>query len=1007
MPDNIERTIFKLELDGSAYVEGADKVTASTNKLSQAQEAANKKLKELEAEQANYKKQLQDIDVIIKENEKETIDLTKKLNDLKAAEKGTSAEAKNLQTQLRGISTNTKEFKIEAAALKTNLTNTTQAIATQRKEITALTPATGGAGKAISSLYSGLRTLANIIPGLGISGMLLLIGGPLVDAITTWIESMEGANDQLKLLKLNQENANEVMEAASKSAGKQITDLKILYQTATDTNASIEERRKAVKALQQEFPDYFGNIKVETILNGEAKKSYDELAKAILATARATAAKAKIDELEAKRLDIQFQKQKIINATNQEIAKAKDTTETTVIAGGFGTTTSVQTKEEQIALIKARRDAAIATQESNDKLLQAQEDFLIKFAGLTNIANVIEEDDAKKFKDKKDKQVKTIENIYEQELQKLKADIAKLTSTSFTTEASITKAIEEDFKVRDDAFEKAFKNKQLTAQQLASLQGYLKNLQDLTLKAQLKSFRETKQAYLQAISDEITSLQVEESAKRIQTIQDSFERERQTILSETEKTETALIQRRDKSINDILKNAPRSGLSSEEVQVQIDKIKQSYTKLLDDLEIIKNQRLQQLSFETFEAITEDTKRALDAENLGISQGSLVRIKAESDLFQQGKISFAQYQKALTEIAKSEAQERFNVEVAFLRQEIKIRQDKLALDKDLTDVQITRLRDEIRKLEQQLADAEKGNIIATNAGDKKKKTDSITAYADAIGKVISSVIQFWQSANEAEQKALDRSISLQETRVAAAQKIADRGNAQYLRSEVDRLNELNVARENAARKQLGIDAALQASQILVGITGAISKIATPGIGAAETIAEIAIIIGALATGYGLVKSLQGNQPRLYKGTKYLKRDGEPSGIDTIPVRLTEGEAVISRDTNREYSDTVAAVYDKTVPASDLNDFVRSYHKIKPVPQPNYERIKEVAELKMSQDGKMSIVLAEQNNLLKENTELQKQTLKAIKAIGISVNMDKNGFALSFLEAAKQHEINKKL
>src|SRR5688572_16318510 len=46
MADEIQRTIYKLEIDDSAYIKGVDSLTASTQKFSQAQDAANKKLAE-------------------------------------------------------------------------------------------------------------------------------------------------------------------------------------------------------------------------------------------------------------------------------------------------------------------------------------------------------------------------------------------------------------------------------------------------------------------------------------------------------------------------------------------------------------------------------------------------------------------------------------------------------------------------------------------------------------------------------------------------------------------------------------------------------------------------------------------------------------------------------------------------------------------------------------------------------------------------------------------------
>lgn len=1011
MADTIERTIYRLELDGSAYIEGADKLSNSTNKLSQAQEAANKKLAELQKQHSSYKKTLQETTDVLKANEKETLELTKKLNDLKAAGKGASAEANRLKAELRGLSVNTKEFRSEANELKTRLLDTNNQLKAQTKIVKEAEVAQKGFASGITKAYSGLRILANIIPGVGIAGLVGLIAGPLVDAFQSWYDSMEDTNNALKLLKANQENLNEVMANADKAAGKQIIDLKILYQAATDVNLSMDDRLKAVRALRQEFPDYFKDVKTETILNGEAKSAYDALAASILSTARATATKGKLDDLEAQRLDIAFKKQQIrADAAKQKTDVLKKNVNKALATDEFGNAVSVLSPQEQARDIQQQADNNLALEDQKDKLLASQEDFLIKFAGLANIAKTIEDEDNKKFKDKKDKQTKEIVNIYEQELQKLKADIAKLDEKGFSDEATITKAVDEDFKKRSLAFEKAFRNKQLTAPQLESLKVYLKNLQDLTLQTQLKGFREARAQYLAAINDEIVAVQSEESLKRIAAIQDSFERDRQTINTEADKTTKALEAKRDKQISDITKNAAKHGLTPADVAPLIEQIKDNYSKLLDDLQVIKAQKLQQLSFDTFEKLSEDAKRTLDQRNLDVSTLANIEIKQQTELFLQGKINYKKYQEELTRIAKEESEKRVQNEINKLRIEINRRESELRNNRALTEPQQQQLLDEIRSSEAQLNTLERGQDISSskdksaNAGESR--LDRIAKYAQAIGQVANSVVQFWQDANEAEEKALDRSISLQEKRVAAAQRIADRGNAQYLKQEEDRLTELNVKRENAARKELGINAALTASQALVAFITAIAQGAKVG-GALGALIDAAAIIALIGTGFSIVKNLQDNQPKLAKGTKYLKREGHPSGTDTIPVMANEGEAVIPTDKNKAYHPTVAAIYDGTIPAEHLNQFVNHYHKIKAVPQPNYERIKDAAELKIGHDGRMSVLLVEQNKKLEENNDLQRQVLRAMKTRNVSAKIDRDGIAIAVNEYVEQLERDKRL
>jgi DNA repair exonuclease SbcCD ATPase subunit len=110
MPDTIERTIYKLEIDDSGYIRGIESLAASTAKFTQAQEAANKTLqtnevalkintdrlarakKDLEdytGTNARYRKQLEND---VKSAERDQAKLTELVNNNRIAyEKATKA----------------------------------------------------------------------------------------------------------------------------------------------------------------------------------------------------------------------------------------------------------------------------------------------------------------------------------------------------------------------------------------------------------------------------------------------------------------------------------------------------------------------------------------------------------------------------------------------------------------------------------------------------------------------------------------------------------------------------------------------------------------------------------------------------------------------------------------------------------------------------------------------------------------------------------------------------
>jgi hypothetical protein len=89
----------------------------------------------------------------------------------------------------------------------------------------------------------------------------------------------------------------------------------VLYRTATNLNLSYAQRQKAVDQLQKQYPSYFANIDDEVIKNGQAKKSYDELKDAIIASSRAKAIEAELQKRASERLEKELElQQRIVDA---------------------------------------------------------------------------------------------------------------------------------------------------------------------------------------------------------------------------------------------------------------------------------------------------------------------------------------------------------------------------------------------------------------------------------------------------------------------------------------------------------------------------------------------------------------------------------------------------------------------------------------------------------------------------------------------------------------------
>jgi hypothetical protein len=300
-----------------------------------------------------------------------------------------------LETQLRNLALaqqqETKAAQDSAIAFEemTVASNNTSAGATRfQAAITRATDPLSVAAREVNNLSRRFISLASLFV---ITEIPAAIAG-----IIDYISSLNKTGDAAQQTAANLSALNDVMDDANKKAGEQTADLNILYQTATDVTLSTKDRTAAVLELQKTFPDYFKNISQETILNGGAKAQYELLTASILKNAEAKASLNKIEELYAQKLDVSFEKQKVLAAQANELAKAQaDVGNATQIVGGLAPTAASQgtTLQQAKDIINNRIDLKLALLKNNDDIIQGQIDFLTKFATLPSLANVIESQD--------------------------------------------------------------------------------------------------------------------------------------------------------------------------------------------------------------------------------------------------------------------------------------------------------------------------------------------------------------------------------------------------------------------------------------------------------------------------------------------------------------------------------------------------------------------------------------------------------------------------------------
>lgn len=169
-------------------------------------------------------------------------------------------------------------------------------------------------------------------------------------------------------------------------------------------------------------------------------------------------------------------------------------------------------------------------------------------------------------------------------------------------------------------------------------------------------------------------------------------------------------------------------------------------------------------------------------------------------------------------------------------------------------------------------------------EQKKMIDE---YSQAYQIAANAIAQALDTIYQAQSRSLDNEIRIREQRVEAATELAERGNAELLNLERQRLEAAQEERERVARKQIAVNAALQVSNGLVAVARAASET-----GPYAAIAMIAAIIAALGAGYAAVQSLTADtEPGFREGVVGFKGKGTGTS-DSNRVKISAGESIIT-------------------------------------------------------------------------------------------------------------------
>lgn len=340
------------------------------------------------------------------------------------------------------------------------------------------------------------------------------------------------------------------------------------------------------------------------------------------------------------------------------------------------------------------------------------------------------------------------------------------------------------------------------------------------------------------------------------------------------------------------------------------------TKKAED-ELKRQQAILQEWLETLNGVATDimgfrTPAQELVDRIGELRKEIERLRAESQrLKDEGIISETQFKSAQLLIDQFRTQsieqlrkslEKFQLEQLTLLDSSEIN----ALTKDLEEMGLAQQKftksTEVREIVERQLQRAAAERLRQNAEEQKRleklvtTLDLVSEGFELFGGSAIAALQVQRDSIQQQIANLDRLAQAQESRVQKAIVLAEKGNAELLQQEEQRLQLINDAREQAAQREREIAAVqvatAQAVALAQGISAVIQGFQVGGL--ITGIAQAVALVGTIATAIISIKNAFGNLPAFHEGSEFV--EGQ-SGIDRILSLLTRGERVFTTGQNK--------------------------------------------------------------------------------------------------------------
>ena len=302
-----------------------------------------------------------------------------------------SADISDLTSRLKAVEAELQKFSKAADGAAGAVKNMEQNANRGRLVAFAFGQVIRDAGFFANSFSLGILAISNNIPILidqialsvkalqPFAGAISIASSVLTAALTIWAYSSQAVQKNTESLDDYVKSLDDVREAQLKgaiSADSEIRSLELLRRAAQDETFAKRERLKAVKELQERFPDYYASLSAEAIMAGKDADAHTKLANAIRSVANARAYEELIKEnrkvelaSSQKLIDLQAEivKQEDIIAKSKQNVGSLD-----AAIARRDATNKIREAEAEIFRIDKERDKAKANRISLEKRVTAE-----------------------------------------------------------------------------------------------------------------------------------------------------------------------------------------------------------------------------------------------------------------------------------------------------------------------------------------------------------------------------------------------------------------------------------------------------------------------------------------------------------------------------------------------------------------------------------------------------------------------------------------------------------